>query len=94
MIEALWITQTGVLQERARSTMTMWVVALLYASICRVYTLDGREYVPERVAYNKQRHVLLVRTAQDIVCLCLDHVTIDDDDLFLAERLLSYLVVS
>ena len=66
----------------------------VYASICRAYTLDGREYAPERVAYNKQRHVLLVRTAQDIVCLFLDHVTIGDDDLFLVERLLSYLVVS
>ena len=41
-----------------------------------------------------KRHVLLVRTAQDIVCLFLDHVTIGDDDLFLVERLLSYLVVS
>ena len=93
MIEALWIMQTGVLQERARSTMAMWVVALLYASIYRVYTLDGREYVPERVAYNKTTRPPCPHRSGHR-CLCLDHVTIDDDDLFLVERLLSYLVVS
>ena len=93
MIEALWITRMGVLQERARSTMTMEVVTLLYASTCRVYTLDGREYVPERVAYNKTTRPPCPHHSGHR-CLCLDHVRIDDDDLFLVERLLSYLVVS
>ena len=46
-------------------------------------------HAPERVAYNEQRHVFLVCTAQDIVCLRLDHVTVRNDDLFLVERFLS-----
>ena len=55
---------------------------------------DGCEYAPERVAYDEQRHVFLVCTVQDLVCLCLDHVTVCDDDLLLVECFLSYLVVS
>ena len=84
-IEVLWITRTRILEERARTTMSIQVFALLCVSICRARI----QIAPERVAY-----VLLVRIVQDVVCLCLDHATVSDSDLFLVEGFVSQLVVS
>lgn len=54
-------------------------------NICLLTYQRGDEHLPEWVAYNQERDILLVRTRKDLIALSLYHVTVGEDQLLAVE---------
>ena len=83
------MTRTGILADRALSTMSVCVVALRHGYSEYHGKRGIRDHSPKRVTNDKQRYVLLVRVPENLIAFSFDHVAISENQLLPVELFLA-----
>ena len=92
MIDALCTMRVGMPSARARRTMSVCVVALWQRCGFQILVSETNEaklHEPIRIADDEKGNIFLIRIAQDLVALRLNHVAIGDDQLLSVELFLA-----